>query len=218
MNRQEFMARLEALLSGIPEEEKQEALAYYAGYFEDAGEENEEQIIKELESPEKVAATIRADLNETGNEADAERSETGSSNRNAHAYENRTDYPDNAPQDNTTRNLLIVILLILSAPVWGCIVLGIGSGLIGIIAGLGGAALGCIIGGAVVFGVGIATLVGGLTAAGFISMGAGLLVLAIGFLALGLLILVCGSFLPWFVRGIVHLFQRLLYPRGGQRA
>jgi uncharacterized membrane protein len=62
MNRQEFMRRLEQLLEGIPEEEKREAIAYYTSYFEDAGEENEEKIIRELESPEKVAATIRADF------------------------------------------------------------------------------------------------------------------------------------------------------------
>lgn len=53
MNRQEFMRRLEQLLGGIPEEEKREAIAYYTSYFEDAGEENEEKIIRELESPEK---------------------------------------------------------------------------------------------------------------------------------------------------------------------
>lgn len=62
MNRQEFMRRLEQLLEEIPEEEKREAIAYYTSYFEDAGEENEEKIIRELESPEKVAATIRADF------------------------------------------------------------------------------------------------------------------------------------------------------------
>lgn len=53
MNRQEFMRRLEQLLEGIPEEEKREAIAYYTSYFEDAGEENEEKIIRELESRKK---------------------------------------------------------------------------------------------------------------------------------------------------------------------
>ena len=77
MNRQEFMRRLEQLLEGIPEEEKREAIAYYTSYFEDAGEENEEKIIRELESPEKVAATIRADFPGCNN------SETASSGANA---------------------------------------------------------------------------------------------------------------------------------------
>lgn len=62
MRREEFIRQLETLLQDVPEEEKQEALSYYRSYFEDAGEENEERILKELESPEKVAATIKADL------------------------------------------------------------------------------------------------------------------------------------------------------------
>lgn len=62
MRREEFIRQLEALLQDVPEEEKREALSYYRSYFEDAGEENEERILKELESPEKVAATIKADL------------------------------------------------------------------------------------------------------------------------------------------------------------
>ena len=62
MSRNEFMMQLEWLLEDVAEEEKKEALSYYRSYFEDAGVENEVRILKELESPEKVAATIKADL------------------------------------------------------------------------------------------------------------------------------------------------------------
>ena len=62
MNRTEFMSELEYLLQDIPEEEKAEALAYYRDYLEDAGDENEEQVIREFGSPERVAAIIRSDL------------------------------------------------------------------------------------------------------------------------------------------------------------
>ncbi len=62
MNRIEFMEQLELLLSDIPTDEKEEALEFYTNYFEDAGIENEEQILKELGSPEKVARTIKSDL------------------------------------------------------------------------------------------------------------------------------------------------------------
>ena len=44
MSREEFMARLEQLLNDISLEERQEAMDYYAGYFEDAGVENEDNI------------------------------------------------------------------------------------------------------------------------------------------------------------------------------
>ena len=59
MNRAEFMKRLEELLADIPEEERVEALEYYEGYFEDGGPEREEEIIRELESPEVTAAMLR---------------------------------------------------------------------------------------------------------------------------------------------------------------
>lgn len=62
MSRKEFMDRLEALLAVIPAEERSEALQFYTDYSEDAGAENEEQVIKELGSPEQVAAMIKADL------------------------------------------------------------------------------------------------------------------------------------------------------------
>lgn len=62
MNRIEFMQQLTALLSDISEGERQEALQYYNDYFDDAGFENEASVIEELESPEKVAKTIKKDL------------------------------------------------------------------------------------------------------------------------------------------------------------
>ena len=43
MNRFEYMRRLEALLSDISPSEKEEALTYYNDYFNDAGQENEQQ-------------------------------------------------------------------------------------------------------------------------------------------------------------------------------
>ena len=41
MRRAEFMKELEYLLQDIPDEEKEEALAYYRDYLEEAGDENE---------------------------------------------------------------------------------------------------------------------------------------------------------------------------------
>lgn len=70
MTKLEFMKELESLLLDIPLEERDEALQYYNGYFEDAGEDHEDEIIKELGSPSKVASIIKADLN--SNAADRE--------------------------------------------------------------------------------------------------------------------------------------------------
>lgn len=68
MSRIEFMRELESLLSDIPLEERNDAIKYYNDYFDDAGEEHEEEIIRELGSPAKVAGIIKADLNLSGEE------------------------------------------------------------------------------------------------------------------------------------------------------
>ena len=62
MNRVQFMLELAALLQDISVEERTEAMKYYNDYFDEAGEENEAEIIRELGSPAKVAAEIKAGL------------------------------------------------------------------------------------------------------------------------------------------------------------
>ncbi len=62
MNRVEFMDRLSELLSDVSETEREEALKYYRDYFDDAGSWNEQNVISELVSPEKVAETIKEGL------------------------------------------------------------------------------------------------------------------------------------------------------------
>lgn len=62
MNRKEFLKQLEELLSDIPEAERRDAMNYYQNYFDDAGVEQEQTILEELGSPEKVAESIKRDL------------------------------------------------------------------------------------------------------------------------------------------------------------
>lgn len=63
MRRDEFMRELEYLLQDIPDEEKGDAVAYYQDYLDEAGPENEEEVLQSFGSPERIAAIIRADLN-----------------------------------------------------------------------------------------------------------------------------------------------------------
>ena len=62
MNKDTFLKELEELLSDLPEEERKEALAYYRSYFEDAGEENLEKVLKELESPAHISGIIHGSV------------------------------------------------------------------------------------------------------------------------------------------------------------
>ena len=82
MTKLEFMQELESLLLDIPLDEREEALKYYNGYFEDAGEDHEQEIITELGSPKQVADIIKADL--TSNMAD----------RDSRGYFTETGYKD----------------------------------------------------------------------------------------------------------------------------
>ncbi len=58
MNRDEFLSELERLLSGLPEQEQEEAMQYYRDYFDDAGPERETEALQELGSPRKAAAAV----------------------------------------------------------------------------------------------------------------------------------------------------------------
>lgn len=54
MTKKEFLSQLEKELEDLSKEERISALKYYEDYFEDAGKENEKDVIKELESPKKL--------------------------------------------------------------------------------------------------------------------------------------------------------------------
>ncbi len=66
MNRAEFMSRLTALLADVSPTEREEAIQYYNDYFDDAGAENEASVIASLGTPENLAKTIKAGLNDGG--------------------------------------------------------------------------------------------------------------------------------------------------------
>ncbi|MBQ7841059.1 MAG: hypothetical protein IJ390_11345 [Lachnospiraceae bacterium] len=81
MNRIDFMQRLELLLLDIPKAERQEAIQYYEDYLDDAGVENEQEVLEALGTPEELAASIREGLKEdTG--GNGEFSENGYHSRN----------------------------------------------------------------------------------------------------------------------------------------
>lgn len=66
MNKNEFLKQLDHLLSDFPEEERREAMEYYVEYFDEAGPEKEDEVLKELGSPQEVANHIREELAEKG--------------------------------------------------------------------------------------------------------------------------------------------------------
>ena len=97
MNREEYLKRLSFLLKDLPEEEIEDAIAYYEDYFEEAGEEKEEQVIKELGSPEKIARMIRDSVQ--GNQASTDQSK--SSKQQSHTTAKNSSCNSNHNAKNT---------------------------------------------------------------------------------------------------------------------
>jgi uncharacterized membrane protein len=62
MQPNEYIRQLGKHLKKVPEQERNEALAYYAEYIADAGPEGEQQVMDNLGSPARLAASIRSDL------------------------------------------------------------------------------------------------------------------------------------------------------------
>ncbi len=206
MSRAEFMQRLESLLGDIPENDRLDAIAYYNDYFDEAGPENEQQVLKELGSPERVAQIIKADLNTAGNEQ-AEYTETGYTDGrdgvNPHT-------PATRKQKRQLPLALIIVLLVFASPV----LLGIGGGLIGGIFGLLGGLIGIIAGGIGMLVSGIVGFVGGLIklivypVKGLVLIGVGSLTTALGILFVLLFVVCMCKWLPRLFRHIVNWIQK----------
>lgn len=237
MKKEEFLSELERRLSGISEEERADAMAFYRSYLEDAGEENEEAVIAEFESPEKVAESILRDLgveaqSEAEKEAEHETNCDNDSkyynsvaNRDAEYYNNVNQAVNNLngnqqKKDNTGTVILLVIVAVLTSPIWLTVLIALASVLLGLVCALFGIAVAVVAVmaslisvGFVLGGIGIGTMFGGNPAAGIGLIGGGCIVLALGILALVLVVWVLGAFLPWVVRGVVNLCKKLFNKR-----
>ena len=215
MNREEYMRLLAIALKDIPQSEKEEALQYYNDYFDDAGVENEQEVMKALGSPASLAESIQKEFS-TGE---------GRFETYRNTYD-RTNY-QNAYMNNeagkTKKKMsggmiaLIVILLILA----------LGATVIGILIGIFGAIFGVVVSlAAVVFAL-ICVVVACLIAAfsvGLISPFSAVVLVGIGLASIGLCIFlvmaivwVFGVAIPWTVKGIGKLFKKIFGKKGGNQ-
>ena len=107
MKKDEFINRVEYLLSDISSEEKIDAINYYRDYLEEAGADKEEEVLRGFGSPERIAAIIRADI--TGNMNDGgEFTENGYKDPRFDEPENNIVVSDakkdNAKKDNANKD------------------------------------------------------------------------------------------------------------------
>lgn len=76
MDRLVFMKELESLLSDISQSEREEALQYYNDYLNDAGVENEEEVLGSLGTPQDLARVIKAGLGDGGERGNSRKTDT----------------------------------------------------------------------------------------------------------------------------------------------
>lgn len=240
MNRQEFFRRLEYLLRELPESERMDALAYYNDYFDDAGVENEQQVIQELGSPEQVAQMILEDYHRGqqsyGDYGSPEMERDGGSAQRQSAYgqssyQEYASYEQQEKQKTTmvgrvrsmskSTKILMIILLVLTCPIWIGVVVGLFGGIVGLLGGL----FGVVVGGA---GAGIGMLAGGLgclvvgvlrlfasPVEGVVTIGVGALLSAISVLLVLLFALIILKWLPALIRAIVKWARGLMHRQEG---
>ena len=222
MSRKAFMARLDELLADITEAEKDEALSYYEEYFEDAGEENEEEVIRSLGSPEKVAATIKAGLSENAQE-EGEFSETGYTN----SYYDVKD--EVATVDKKRKGfggigtggwIIILILCLFALPILGPVVLGILGTIFGVLVAIAAVIFAVLVTGVALVAAAVAMVVAGFATlfvtpiVGVALIGAALLVAGIGILISILGFWVVTKVLPPLIRGFVELVRKPFVRKG----
>ena len=218
MNRKVFMERLRECLADISAEEREDALTYYESYFEEAGVENEAQVIEELGSPEKVAENIKRDLLEepqSSIQAPECMKKESSEDFSSEDFEKNEQYEEYEQKDKSGRIAMIIVIAVLTFPIWitvaatlfGLIVAAVGV-LFGCAAGGIAATVGLLISGVALIGMGIGGCISGSIAAGILVTGAGFFVMAIGILLLICVVWICGRAVPACCRWIVNLCRK----------
>lgn len=221
MNRIDFMKQLESLLQNISSTEREEALKYYNDYFDDAGAENEKEVIEALGNPARVAENIKRDL--MGNNV----SRAKASDRALVEYEKVQGTAQNQSQAHTQAEnkagktelptwaiVLLVVLIVLASPA----ILGFGGGAVGVIIGVVTSWF------AIIFGFGVTALVlfvvmAALLVVGIMCLftdpfvgigliGCGLLCGGLGLLFLMLTVAIGGIATPAICKGIAGLFEK----------
>lgn len=220
MTKYEFLGDLSRLLKDLPEEERKQALHYYEDYFADAGEDNEQEVLNELGSPENVSGNA-SDVTPDSTQNDRSQSDnnwhsmTGDPSGNQHmngdssgnqqsntGYTNGSASHSNASGANqstcsrssglfsgmdNTNLIIMIIVLVVTSPIWGSALLGIASFLLGLLGALVGifAALvlgggGSAISGIVAIVAGFIALFAGHAASGVLTIGVGCLLFSLG--------------------------------------
>ncbi len=154
MDRNQFITELRKRLMTLPNGEREKAISYYEEYFDDAGVENESNVIYELGDIDRIAQEILENSTSNINSVSVNKFTVGSDNsyKEKAQYENtRTQYTNEQPRTEKKKMKPIwVVLIIIGAMACFPLVMtifGLLMGLIGLIIGIVASAFGLAISG-----------------------------------------------------------------------
>lgn len=223
MSKADFLKSLEQLLQDISDEEREEALEFYRNYFEEAGESQEDQVIQELGSPERVAAQIKDGLR--GRTENGEYTDTGYEDPR---YRDETRVPRYYDAGREHRGgiwkvfgiiCICIFAVPLGLPILG-ILFGLATAILAVIFSFGVVlvtftAVGFIVG-VIFFCVGVSKLAAA-PALGLLFCGSGFLSAALGLICMVLTLWVLRHGLPGTCRGVAKLWRNIFHRRGEKR-
>lgn len=208
MTRNEYMEQLKRYLRRLPKEDYENAVEYFSEYFDEAGPDNEQQMMKDLGDPKEAAREVLLNLLE-------ESVENGSAEE-ASSTETVKTFSEKALPEKKKRSpgkiILLAFLVICASPVsialliaglavLAAVVLVIAA----VIFSLAVTSIATIAGGIMVVGFG-ATLVMRSLAAACMMVGGGFLLAGAGILFGVLTVYIC----KWCATGIGRLVNRLV--------
>ena len=208
MTRNEYMEQLKRYLRRLPKEDYENAVEYFSEYFDEAGPENEQQMMKDLGDPKEAAREVLLNLLEesveNGSAEEASRTETVKTFSEKALPEKKKRSPG--------KIILLAFLVICASPVSIAL----------LIAGLAVLAAVVLVIAAVIFSLAvtsIATIAGGIMVVGFgatlvmrslaatcMMVGGGFLLAGAGILFGVLTVYIC----KWCATGIGRLVNRLV--------
>lgn len=208
MTRNEYMEQLKRYLRRLPKEDYENAVEYFSEYFDEAGPENEQQMMKDLGDPKEAAREVLLNLLEesveNGSAEEASRTETVKTFSEKALPEKKKRSPG--------KIILLAFLVICASPVsialliaglavLAAVVLVIAA----VIFSLAVTSIATIAGGFMVVGFG-ATLVMRSLAAACMMVGGGFLLAGAGILFGVLTVYIC----KWCATGIGRLVNRMV--------
>ena len=222
MTRKEYMEQLRKYLKRLPKEDYENAIEYFSEYFDEAGPENEQQVMEELGEPKEAARELLLNLlqesvgdgKDSTGEKETELPAEGFGNQRSAAGQNTAASTSDSTKKKRSpgKIILLAILVLCASPVSLALMFSALAVLFAVVVviasvifSLGVTSIATIAGGIMVAGFG-ATLILKSVAAACMIVGGGFLMAGAGILVGVLTIYIC----KWCATGIGRLVNRFV--------